>query len=192
MVSWQAFPSLPPRAPLTFLSHLKLPFPSLSNACHAGYSNDDSSDNSERESPLPAPKLQSLNTGDATGTIQAEVLTKLEDQMKSLQQELKSQQEKVQLSFHFHWTPQATLFRLVWLMPRIRDKNKYKLSKTKEQNEKFHKRKFRLKTAFAFTKGKIDGREKLWNSLGKIFSWEHSIAAGRHGISYACWIPLRQ
>ena len=24
-------------APLAFLSHLKLPFPSLSNACHAGY-----------------------------------------------------------------------------------------------------------------------------------------------------------
>ena len=37
MVSWQAFPSLPPRAPLALLSHLKLPFPSLSNACHAGY-----------------------------------------------------------------------------------------------------------------------------------------------------------
>ena len=36
-VSWQAFPSLPPRAPLAFLPHLKLPFPSLSNACHAGY-----------------------------------------------------------------------------------------------------------------------------------------------------------
>ena len=30
MVSWQAFPSLPPRAPLTFLLRLKLPFPSLS------------------------------------------------------------------------------------------------------------------------------------------------------------------
>ena len=29
MVSWQAFPSLPPRAPLAFLSHLKLPFPRL-------------------------------------------------------------------------------------------------------------------------------------------------------------------
>ena len=27
----------PPRAPLAFLSHLKLPFPSVSNACHAGY-----------------------------------------------------------------------------------------------------------------------------------------------------------
>ena len=27
MVSWQAFPSLPPRAPLAFLSHLKLPRP---------------------------------------------------------------------------------------------------------------------------------------------------------------------
>ena len=27
----------PPRAPLAFLSRLKLPFPSLSNACHAGY-----------------------------------------------------------------------------------------------------------------------------------------------------------
>ena len=37
MVSRQAFPSLPPCAPLAFLSHLKLPFPSLSNACHAGY-----------------------------------------------------------------------------------------------------------------------------------------------------------
>ena len=40
MVSWQAFPSLLPRAPLAFLSRLKLPFPklpfpSLSNACHA-------------------------------------------------------------------------------------------------------------------------------------------------------------
>ena len=65
-------------------------------------SNEDSSDNSERESPLPAPKLESLNTEDATGTMQAEVLTKLEDQIKSLQQELISQQEKVQLSFHFH------------------------------------------------------------------------------------------
>ena len=38
MVSWQAFLSLPPRAPLAFLSRLKLPFPSLSNARHAGYS----------------------------------------------------------------------------------------------------------------------------------------------------------
>ena len=37
MVSWQTCPSLPPRAPLAFLSRLKLPFPSLSNACHAGY-----------------------------------------------------------------------------------------------------------------------------------------------------------
>ena len=42
MVSWQAFPSLLPRAPLAFLSRpklpfLKLPFPSLSNASHAGY-----------------------------------------------------------------------------------------------------------------------------------------------------------
>ena len=42
MVSWQAFPSLLPRAPLAFLSRpklpfSKLPFPSLSNACHAGY-----------------------------------------------------------------------------------------------------------------------------------------------------------
>ena len=37
MVSWQAFPSLPPRAPLAFLSPLKLSFPSLSNACLAGY-----------------------------------------------------------------------------------------------------------------------------------------------------------
>ena len=42
MVSWQAFSSLLPRAPLAFLSRLKLPspklpFPSLSNAYHAGY-----------------------------------------------------------------------------------------------------------------------------------------------------------
>ena len=42
IVSWQAFPSLLPRAPLAFLSRpklpfLKLPFPSLSNASHAGY-----------------------------------------------------------------------------------------------------------------------------------------------------------
>ena len=37
MVSWQAFPFLPPRAPPAFLSGLKLPFRSLSNACHAGY-----------------------------------------------------------------------------------------------------------------------------------------------------------
>ena len=37
MVSRQAFPSLLPRAPLAFLSRLKLPFPSLSNVCHAGY-----------------------------------------------------------------------------------------------------------------------------------------------------------
>ena len=43
MASLQAFPSLLlPRAPLAFLSRLKLPFPklpfpSLSNACHAGY-----------------------------------------------------------------------------------------------------------------------------------------------------------
>ena len=44
MVSWQAFPSLLPRAPLPFLSRLKLPFPklpfpSLLNACHASYFN---------------------------------------------------------------------------------------------------------------------------------------------------------
>ena len=37
MVSWQASPSLLPRAPLAFLSLLKLPFRSLSNACHAGH-----------------------------------------------------------------------------------------------------------------------------------------------------------
>ena len=43
MASLQAFPSsLLPRAPLAFLSRLKLPFPKLpfpspSNACHAGY-----------------------------------------------------------------------------------------------------------------------------------------------------------
>ena len=39
MVSWQAFPSLPPWVPLAlaFLSRLKLPFPPLSNTCHAGY-----------------------------------------------------------------------------------------------------------------------------------------------------------
>ena len=37
MVSWQAFPSLPPRAPLAFPSRPKPPFLSLSNACHAGY-----------------------------------------------------------------------------------------------------------------------------------------------------------
>ena len=41
MASWQAFPSFPPRAPLAFLSHLKLPFSSLSNACHAGYNRSD-------------------------------------------------------------------------------------------------------------------------------------------------------
>ena len=29
-------------------------------------------------------------------------------------------------------------------------------------------------------------------SLGKAFSWGHLLAARRHGISYACWIPLRQ
>ena len=34
MVSWQAFSSLPPRAPLAFLSRLKLPFFPLSNACY--------------------------------------------------------------------------------------------------------------------------------------------------------------
>ena len=39
MVFLQAFPSLPPRALLAFLSRQKLPFPSLSNACHAGYYN---------------------------------------------------------------------------------------------------------------------------------------------------------
>ena len=37
MFSWQAFPSLPPRVPLAFPSRLKLSFPSLSYACHAGY-----------------------------------------------------------------------------------------------------------------------------------------------------------
>ena len=36
MVSLQTFPSLPPRTPLAFLSRQKLPFPSLSNACHTG------------------------------------------------------------------------------------------------------------------------------------------------------------
>ena len=38
MVSWQAFPSLPSssRAPRVSLAP-KPPFPSLSNACHAGY-----------------------------------------------------------------------------------------------------------------------------------------------------------
>ena len=39
MVSWQVFPSLPPRVPLDlmFLTRLKIPFPPLSNACHTGY-----------------------------------------------------------------------------------------------------------------------------------------------------------
>ena len=39
MVFLRAFPALPPRAPLAFLSRQKLPFPSLSNACQAGYYN---------------------------------------------------------------------------------------------------------------------------------------------------------
>ena len=40
MVFLQAFPARPPpRAPLAFLSRQKLPFPSLSNACNAGYYN---------------------------------------------------------------------------------------------------------------------------------------------------------
>ena len=39
MVFLQAFPALPPRAPLAFLSRQKLPFPSLSNACQTGYCN---------------------------------------------------------------------------------------------------------------------------------------------------------
>ena len=39
MVFLQAFPALPPRAPLAFLSRQKLPFPSLSNARHPGYYN---------------------------------------------------------------------------------------------------------------------------------------------------------
>ena len=36
MASWQVFPSLLLRVPLTFLLHTKPPFPSLSNACHTG------------------------------------------------------------------------------------------------------------------------------------------------------------
>ena len=55
---------------------------------------DDSSDNSECESALPATNIESCNTCDATGTMQAEELTKLQDQIIALQQELKSQQEK--------------------------------------------------------------------------------------------------
>ena len=52
-VSWQAFPSLLPRAPLSFLSRLKLPFPklpfpSLSNACHAGYFLSDENDENSK------------------------------------------------------------------------------------------------------------------------------------------------
>ena len=39
MVFLKAFPSLPTRAPFAFLSRQKLPFPSLSNTCHAGYYN---------------------------------------------------------------------------------------------------------------------------------------------------------
>ena len=39
MVFLQAFLALPLRAPLAFLSRQKLPFPSLSNDCHAGYYN---------------------------------------------------------------------------------------------------------------------------------------------------------
>ena len=55
---------------------------------------DDSSDNGECESALPATNIGNCNTCDATGTMQAEELTKLQDQILALQQELKSQQEK--------------------------------------------------------------------------------------------------
>ena len=51
---------------------------------------DDSSDNGECESALPATNIESCNTCNATGTMQAEELTKLQDQITSLQQELKS------------------------------------------------------------------------------------------------------
>ena len=45
--------SLPrPRALLAFLSHLKLPFPSLSNACHAGYLWDNTWDSVEKIAKL--------------------------------------------------------------------------------------------------------------------------------------------
>ena len=37
-----------PRAPLSFLSRLKLPFPSLSNACHAGYFPSDENDENSK------------------------------------------------------------------------------------------------------------------------------------------------
>ena len=55
---------------------------------------EDSSDNGECESALPATNIGNCNTCDATGTMQAEELTKLQDQILALQQELKSQQEK--------------------------------------------------------------------------------------------------
>ena len=35
-------------------------------------------------------------------------------------------------------------------------------------------------------KGKLTDGENSKNSLGKAFSWGHSLAAGRYGISYAC------
>ena len=47
---------------------------------------DDSSDNRGRESPLPATNMESLTTREDTGTMQAEVLAKLQDQITSLQQ----------------------------------------------------------------------------------------------------------
>ena len=58
---------------------------------------DDSSDNSECESALPATNIESCKTCDTTGTMQAEELTKLQDQIIALQQELKSQQEKARV-----------------------------------------------------------------------------------------------
>ena len=66
MVSWQAFPSLLPRAPLAFLSRLKLPFPklpfpSLSNAWHAGYSRQRTPPSSRQFKPTRAGRVKLFN-----------------------------------------------------------------------------------------------------------------------------------
>ena len=84
-----------------------------------------------------------------------------------------------------NWYVELYYFPILINFPKLNDK--FRRKKSSHVKPKNCENRFCLHKGVNWRTGKNSK-----NSLGKAFSWGHSLAAGRYGISYACWIPLRQ